>query len=151
MLQLKHESSNNIIHEKNKESSIIESQIKTPHNSPIMINKLQSEENINIDLEKEVKIFNKPKKTKRKQQDNYSIIHEIKADNVDELKERRSNIIIIRQYLQTFHEKLKKIFGSNKDKFMKNLIKLNNEQLLCILEQIRCELKFQEIIIFSIM
>jgi len=72
-----------------------------------------------------------------------SFIHEIKCDDVDELKKRRSNIIIIRQYLNSFDEQLKKIYGKDKDLFFKKLLKLNNEQLLCLLESIRVELNIR--------
>ena len=87
----------------------------------VKINKLKKQKSINFDA-------------------NHSYINEIKASNVDELKIKRKNIIIIRQYLETFPEKLMKISGNNCQKFIKNLLTLSNEQLLCILEQIRCEL-----------
>lgn len=85
----------------------------------------------------------KPTKKPIKNNQNTSFIHEIKCANVEELKKRRSNIIIIRQYLNTFDEQLKKIYGNNKDKYISTLTKLSNEQLLYVLEDIRVELSIK--------
>jgi len=90
------------------------------------------------------KTINKSIKIKKlNEEQNISFIHDIKADNKDELKLKRTNMIIIRQYLNTFDNELKKIYGNNKEKFIKNLMSLNNNELLCILEQIRCELNIK--------
>jgi len=90
------------------------------------------------------KTINKSIKIKKlNEEQNISFIHDIKADNKDELKLKRTNMIIIRQYLNTFDNELKKIYGNNKEKFIKNLMSLNNNELLFILEQIRCELNIK--------
>ena len=59
------------------------------------------------------------------------------AKDIDELKEIRSNIIIIKQYINTFEKDLKPIFGNNRYIFEKKLFTLNLNQLKVILEDIR--------------
>ena len=44
------------------------------------------------------------------------------AENIDELKEIRSTIIIIRQYINTFPDDLKQIYSPNKFIFEKKYI-----------------------------
>ena len=71
-----------------------------------------------------------------------SIIDTLKncnVGNVDELKLKRSTIIIIRQYINTFEEQLKNIY-INKSLFEKKLFTLTIDQLQVILEDIRIQL-----------
>ena len=114
--------------------------LNNDENDNIIVNK-----NVNNVLNKSISIqtpIKKPTKIINNKQST-SFIHEIKTDNLtaDQLKQKRSIMIIIRQFCNTFD--LKKIYGNNKDKFISNLIKLNNDQLNCILEQIKCELAIQ--------
>ena len=59
------------------------------------------------------------------------------ASNIDELKEIRSTIIIIKQYINTFPNELKNIYGNNRYVFEKKLFTLKLEQLKVILEDVR--------------
>ena len=63
-------------------------------------------------------------------------IQNLECNNVDELKERRKQIIIIRQYLNTFPNELKSLY-INKTIYEKKLYNLSIEQLRMILENIR--------------
>ena len=59
--------------------------------------------------------------------------------NIDDLKQKRSLIIIIRQYINTFEKQLINIY-LNKNTFEKKLFTLSTEQLQIIIENIRIEL-----------
>ena len=63
--------------------------------------------------------------------------------NIDELKEKRSSIIIIRQYINTFPEQLKNIY-QNKSLFEKKIFTMNLDQLNVILEDIRITLNLSK-------
>ena len=76
--------------------------------------------------------------------DKSNILDTIKNVNsggsIEELKEKRSVIIIIRQYCNTFPEQLKNIIGIKKSDFDKKLFNMNIDQLNLILENIRVEM-----------
>ena len=59
------------------------------------------------------------------------------ANDIDELKEIRTTIIIIKQYINTFEKDLKSIYGNNRYVFEKKLFTLQLNQLKIILEDIR--------------
>lgn len=61
------------------------------------------------------------------------------ADSIEELKEIRSTVIIIRQYINTFEKELKNIWAPNKQAFEKKLFNLKLNELQVILENIRVE------------
>lgn len=63
--------------------------------------------------------------------------------NIDDLKEKRHHIIIIRQYINTFPIELKNIFV-NKDNFNKKLFNMTIDQLKLLLENIRVELNLKK-------
>ena len=79
--------------------------------------------------------------------DKNSIMDTIKncnvAENIDELKEIRHHIIIIKQYINTFPNDLKQIYGNNKYIFEKKLFTLNLNQLKIILEDIRISINLK--------
>ena len=85
-------------------------------------------------------------KFKKKQNDindKNNIIDIIKNTNIDngdinDLKERRSTIIIIKQYINTFPKELISIYTPNKIIFEKKLFTLDINKLKTILEDIRC-------------
>ena len=58
----------------------------------------------------------------------------------NETFEKRKTIIIIRQYLATFNDKLNYLFGKNKQQYEKSLYTYDLNKLKNILESIRCEL-----------
>ena len=76
--------------------------------------------------------------------DRSNILDTIKNVNtggsIEELREKRSLIIIIRQYINTFPKELINIVGSKKTDFEKKLFNQSIEQLNIILENIRVEL-----------
>lgn len=95
-------------------------------------------------------LYNNRKNNKNKNNDdeydindnNNNILDTLKnvnSGNIDELKLKRSNIIIIRQYLNTFKNDLTGIYGKDIKGFQKKLFSFNNDQLLIILENIRVE------------
>ena len=103
-------------------------------NNISQISKKSVKSNVNFNKKKEIindKIIN----------DKNSIMDTIKncnvAENLDELKEIRHHIIIIKQYINTFPNDLKQIYGNNKYIFEKKLFTLNLNQLKVILEDIR--------------
>ena len=59
------------------------------------------------------------------------------------MQEKRTLIIIIRQYINNFDEKLKCIYGKNKELFIKKLITLSIDQLKIIRENIKFELNLK--------
>ena len=76
--------------------------------------------------------------------------------SIDELKEKRKVITIIRQYINTFGEKLQTVYV-NKSSFEKKLFIMNIDQLNVILEDIRINLNldrnknsFNNIVEFSL-
>lgn len=79
-------------------------------------------------------------KPTKSEKNNYSFVRNIDANNVDELKEKRTYIIIIRQYVNTFPEQLKFLYATDKKKFEKSLFNLSLDKLKIILENIRVEL-----------
>lgn len=126
----------NDINVENK-SIIIDNKINdVPKNSPLL--KPKQKTFIKIPSVKSIK---QPRmKQNNKSEMNYNFIHDIKETDPDLMKEKRSNIVIIRQYINSFPEQLKIIYQPNKERFVKSLISLENGKLLCILEQIRTEL-----------
>ena len=66
------------------------------------------------------------------------------ADSIEELKEIRSTVIIIRQYLNTFEKDLKNIWNPNKFQFEKKLFNLKLNELQVILENIRVEMNLSK-------
>lgn len=76
-------------------------------------------------------------------EEDFDFVKNISASNADELQTKRSLIIVIRQYIQNFHEKLKCIYGGNETAFNKKLITLNVQQLELVLENIRFELNLK--------
>lgn len=87
---------------------------------------------------------NKTFNQKQNEQKTQNIIDVIKnttnlnsTEDVEELRKRRSTIIIIRQYINTFEKELQSIYGKNKDGFERSLYTLNIDQLNLILENIR--------------
>ena len=82
----------------------------------------------------------------KKNENIIDIIKNTECNNgdIDDLKKRRSTIIIIKQYLSTFEEDLKVIFSPNKIMFEKKLFTLNYDQLLTILENIRTTINIKQ-------
>lgn len=65
------------------------------------------------------------------------------SNNIVELKEIRSHIIIIRQYIQNFPEELKLIYGNNRLQFEKRLFCMSLDQLKIVLEDIRISISLK--------
>jgi len=135
---------NNIDIKINKEEIINKSIVSNKEKSKEIINDLiESKKNDpKIEIKKKSKII-KPKKIsikKSKNKESTSFIYEINCNDVEELKKKRSNIVIIRQYLNMFDDKLERIYGKDKNQFIKKLFNLTNEQLYIIIENIRVEL-----------
>lgn len=89
--------------------------------------------------------FNKNNNKKTNNQNNKSnIMDTIKqvndAGSVDELKEKRTIIIMIRSYILTFEKQLQNIYGNNKSQFEKQLFLLDINKLKIILENIRVQM-----------
>ena len=144
-------------HENNEKPVIKLIPIENDNKSIIAPNKNENE-NINVEHEKNIK--NKPNKIKKTFKiindsfnnhnlsninDRSRIIDTIKNCNtgpIDEIKEKRSLIIIIRQYVNTFPKELINIY-LNKNVFEKRLFTLSVDQLKLILENIRLELNLQ--------
>lgn len=126
------EEPNNVI---NQDNSLIDN---------LNVEKAQSEQ-IEYEVPK-ITIEERPKQIQfeeykpAKSEKNYSFIRNIDASNVDELKEKRSCIIIIRQYINVFPNQLKFLYGNDKKKFEKSLFTLQLDKLKIILENIRVEL-----------
>ena len=70
----------------------------------------------------------------------------VNTGNIEEMKLKRWNIIIIRQYLNTFKTELQSIYGKNLKEFEKKLFLLDNNKLLItgILENITVELNLKK-------
>lgn len=83
---------------------------------------------------------NKGKKKQDEDNQKYTDIINIPCDNIDDLKAKRSKIIVIRQYIQTFEDQLQGVIGKNKTQFINKLVTLSTSQLECIHENILFEL-----------
>ena len=137
--------------EETKEETADEEETEKNNNSIIdLLNKWKNEELILKEEPPKLKIkpFNK-KNNKKNNDEEYDInennnnildtLKNVNSGNIDELKLKRSNIIIIRQYLNTFKNDLTGIYGKDIKGFQKKLFSFNNDQLLIILENIRVE------------
>ena len=104
--------------------------------------------------------FNNKKKFNN-QTNIFETIKNVNIDNNDDIeyvKKKRSQIIIIKQYINIFSKELTNILGNqNKNQFEKKLFDLNCDNLELILENIRIELNvkrnhsnFKDIVEFSL-
>ena len=96
-----------------------------------------------IKSNKSVKINKTPQIVQK--QNIIDVIKNTHIDNgdINDLKERRSCIIIIKQYINTFEKELISIYSPNKNQFEKRLFTLNLDHLKTILEDIRTTINLQ--------
>ena len=100
----------------------------------------------NVSFKKKKPINNINNNNNENNKNNIDVIKNTDCNNgdIEDLKKRRSSIIIIKQYLSTFDEDLKSINSPNKCMFEKRLFTLNYDQLLTILENIRTTLNIKQ-------
>lgn len=99
-----------------------------------------SNKSISFSRKKDFNNFKIPDQNQKQKTEN--IINVIKNTNIDnsnieEIKEKRHHIIIIKQYFDIFDKDLISIYGNNRLNFEKSLFTLNLDQLKLILENIR--------------
>ena len=66
------------------------------------------------------------------------------SGSIEELKEIRHHVIIIRQYITTFQKELSNFYGGNRQQFEKRLFNMSIDQLKVILENIRVEMNLSK-------
>ena len=139
----------------NNQINLNNSLIEELHNSES--SKSSHTSNKKIIFINEPPIINNPtKKTKIKQglptealgeRNNNSIINDVinnvNTGDINDIKEKRSYIIIIRQYINIFEKELKNIYN-NKDKFINKLFTLKLDELKILLENIRIHLNISK-------
>ena len=147
--------------ETSNENETVQEEEKSVFNKDLFIKELHNDNNndneLNLDTESETQFTKKDIKReiehsiikhqevsfKKDIVNRSNIIDTIKnvnnAGTIDELKEKRSLIIIIRQYINTFPKELNNIYGK-KNEFEKKLFIMSIDQLKIILENIRVEL-----------
>lgn len=86
-----------------------------------------------------------PKKNIKQNNENEQFIDlvNIPSGSVDDLKKRRSKIIVIRQYIQNFKNELQSVIGPNEKQFIAKLITKSFEDLDIIYNNIRFELNLK--------
>lgn len=93
----------------------------------------------------EVPPINKPNKNLNNNTNDIinDVINNTQGSDLDNIKEKRSYIIIIRQYINLFENELKTLYG-NKEKFNQKLFKLKLDELKLLLENIRIHLNISK-------